>query len=83
MSGGSDAEQGKQRREAIHIGSYMQWRAEDSGRQRVRPKKWLLTLQRAQARLQTVVEGRTGGLLSTCLSQSPLGEELTQLGKLL
>ncbi len=32
-SGGSDAEQGKQRREAVNIGSCMQWRAEESGRQ--------------------------------------------------
>lgn len=43
--------QGKLRRESVNIGSYMQWRAEESGRQidssrqRVRPKKWLLTQQ--------------------------------------
>jgi len=46
-SGGSDAEEGENWRGAVNIGSCIQWRAE-SGRQRVGPKKWLLTQQSAE-----------------------------------
>lgn len=48
-SGGSDAEQGKQGKEAVNIRGCVQRRVADrqidSSRQWVRPKKWLLTQQ--------------------------------------